>query len=79
MPCLHCQRDRQIQCRGLCAACYKVPAIKAQYPPKKPGGNVRSGAWAKEPTEAELEALIAEQRGRLPEWWRDESTETREK
>lgn len=45
-------------------ACLAERLAKATY--------YRRGERAKEPTEAELEQMIAEQRATLPRWWQSE-------
>lgn len=50
-------------CRGLCQACWKDPMIRPLY---KPHHEYKDDM---EMTEAELDALIAEQRKNLPKWW----------
>lgn len=67
MPnCLHCERRKPARGkRGLCFACYVEPAVRALYP--------RRAKYDVEPTEAELDAMIAEQMKCLPSWWHDES------
>jgi hypothetical protein len=49
--------------RDLCFACFSDPTIRAQYPTAR--GKRQHG----EPTQAELEQMIAEQMQCLPEWW----------
>lgn len=69
MLCPHCQRNTAARNRrGLCARCYSAPAVRSLYPARV----VRP--FDHEPTMAELEALIAEQRKCLPPWW-DQETE----
>lgn len=63
--CRHCGKPGFTRCRGLCYACYKTPAVLALYPSRNPW---RSRA---EPTEAELDALIAERRKAVPAWWEE--------
>ncbi|WP_370290269.1 hypothetical protein [Nocardioides sp.] len=29
--CVHCQRERRIEARGLCGRCYTAPSIREQY------------------------------------------------
>ncbi len=62
--CLHCQRRPAWAARGLCDTCYKTPAIKCLYKAAFRGD--RDGA---DMTMAQLDALEAEQRENLPEWW----------
>jgi hypothetical protein len=58
MKCVHCQRG-PVHRRGLCQACYKKDAVRSLYP----------SAHNPEPTMAELDAIEAEQRKKLPKWW----------
>ncbi len=69
--CQHCGRsDLTIQARQLCSKCYVEPGIREQYaklktkppPPTQP-----------ELTEAELDAMIAEQMANLPDWWHEDT------
>jgi hypothetical protein len=79
-PCRHCTgpiRGRSAP-RGLCWRCYRTPGVWEATPRLKPGPK-RAGEAAqevsptaendREPTAAELEAMIAEQLAALPEWW----------
>ena len=68
MICRHCQRNKAIRPRGLCWKCYYAPGVRDQYAPLTPAG---SYALRREPTEAELDALIAQQSAALPEWWNE--------
>lgn len=64
LPCLHCGRNKSVtRVRGLCSKCYDDRDVRAQYP------DGRSAPREDDPSEAELEALIAEQMQRLPKWW----------
>lgn len=65
-PCRHCGKatSRYNRRRGLCNRCYQIPSIRTQYTPDKPRPH--------EPTEAELDVMIAEQMANLPPWWHDE-------
>lgn len=66
--CRHCTR-RSGKCgRGLCWSCWHNESIRNLYPKADP---VRSDYY--EPTMAELDALIAQQRANLPEWWSKEA------
>lgn len=63
-PCRHCKDNPEgFGCRGMCWKCYKDPKVRTLYPGCKyrPSGP--------EPTEAELEGMIAEQMANLPKWW----------
>lgn len=32
MRCVHCQRNKAVRPRGMCAGCYYSPAVRALYP-----------------------------------------------
>ena len=49
-------------CRKLCGACWRNPVIRVRFPAAHQGKH-------NEPTEEELEAMIAEQMKNLPAWW----------
>lgn len=61
--CQHCHRNKATRPRGLCFGCYLDVAIRSLYPSKTPNRG--------EPTEAELEAMVAERSKpeNLPIWW----------
>lgn len=62
--CLHCREPAGVNVRrGLCRRCYTTAAIRRKYPRDE------SRAPGREPTEEELDAMIAEQRANLPPWW----------
>lgn len=65
--CRHCGRRKPMTGyrRGLCYLCFNDRSIRGQYPTGS--GRTHHG----EPTEAELDALIAEQMKCLPPWWHD--------
>lgn len=66
--CRHCRQRFVNRSRGLCFMCFNDPEIKAQYPSRN------KAATAREPTMAELDAMVAE-RSRpenLPRWWHRE-------
>ena len=67
MPkCIHCENVcEKLRTKGLCPRCYSITAIRKVYP--------RSSA-AKEMTEAELDAMIAERLPTMPEGY-DEQIE----
>lgn len=70
--CRECRRGIQLPRgagRGLCERCYKTPEVRARHPSLAGGPARPRPAPRGEPTEAELDALIAEQMARLPEWW----------
>lgn len=66
VKCLHCKKLRWPQGRNLCPSCHRTPEIRALYPNLRGDGKVHP---REDPTEAELEACIAEQRKCLPKWW----------
>lgn len=70
-PCLHCHQTKDLAGRGLCHSCYGKKGVRCEYPPLngRGGGNY---AHRTEPTEEELEAMIAEQMKNLPPWWEKE-------
>lgn len=74
-PCVHCGKKRPNRPRGLCWQCYYTPGVRELY-----GVRGKFGAYGRrglhEPTEAELEATIAEQRKKLPKWWTREMGNT---
>jgi hypothetical protein len=62
--CVHCSRAGHTVARGLCKKCYGIPAIRVATPVRKRGGYTRNSYH--EPTEAELDALIAAQLPTMP-------------
>lgn len=63
IQCNGCGNIRFHHCRGLCRGCFGDPVIRAKFPPKNAGGICH------EPTEEEVEAIVAEQYNNLPDWW----------
>jgi hypothetical protein len=62
--CLHCRRNKPGHGnRGLCRGCWNDPRVRNRY------REIRATGPTGEPTEAEVEAMVAEQRNRLPAWW----------
>lgn len=61
--CLFCGRKPMTRPRGLCWKCYETPGVRGGFP-KDPASNQPDDMH--EPTEAELEALIAAQRPTMP-------------
>ena len=67
--CCWCRRFRTIQDAGLCRKCLsdkdvrRKLGLKVRNPEEDPTGNM---------SEAELDALIAEQYACLPAWWYEE-------
>jgi hypothetical protein len=68
MQCRHCNRRKVHRPRGLCIVCYYTPEILALYP-----STSKFAPGKPEPTEAELDAMIATQMQCLPDWWGEES------
>lgn len=66
-PCLHCKRTLGWQGRGLCKKCHTTPGVKELYPAMRHAklGSPRDDSA----TDAELDALIAEQYANRPAWW----------
>lgn len=62
--CLHCGTRPASKARGLCFGCYKNRAVRDLYPKRR--AQADGG-----PTEAELDAMIAEQMRpeNLPKWF----------
>ena len=73
-PCKHCRERPGYQARGLCWRCYRDLTVRRLYPQ-----DPRAKRPEHEPTEEELEALIAEQSKpeNLPGWWPEESRRVR--
>lgn len=70
--CRHCNCRKVNRPRGLCWHCYYTPGVRALYPStNKYAPHAARGIT--EPTEAELEAMIAEQMACLPDWWHKEA------
>lgn len=69
-PCRHCGQTRPVAARGLCHPCYETPGRREQYG-KLPCRVVQDSPYGldHEPTEAELDAIIEEQRKCLPANW----------
>lgn len=66
--CRHCNCRKVNRPRGLCWRCYYTPAVRAMYlSTHKFAPHASKGIT--EPTEAELEAMIAEQMQCLRDWW----------
>jgi hypothetical protein len=70
--CRHCGTRQAARPRGLCFPCYGDPLIRELYPTA--GSKF---ATKGEPTEAELEQMIAEQMATLP-GWESEKTKVRD-
>jgi hypothetical protein len=71
--CRHCKMVRWPQGRGLCKTCFYTPGVRTLYPflpMGRPNEWVLKGEGTSDDmTEAELDAVIAEQMACLPEWW----------
>jgi hypothetical protein len=65
MLCRHCQVKPARRARGLCWGCYYAPGVRERYPASARGPQ-------REPTAAEVEATVAEQMQKLPDWWHSE-------
>jgi len=65
MTCQHCGRLQASRPRQLCYKCFPDRNIRNRYPSGNPGAN-GGNKWAGEPTEAEVEALIAAQLPTMP-------------
>lgn len=62
--CRHCNARHINRPLGLCWTCYYMPAVRQLYPSE----SIYTRHYD-EPTEEELDAIIAEQRESLPAWW----------
>ena len=74
LACRHCGAVRWVRARRLCSACYDRPAVRELYPSRRS----RTSGFEREPTEAELDALIAEQMRCLPAWWGESGAKFRQ-
>lgn len=72
MICRHCSKFKANRPRGLCWKCYYTPGVRDLFP------STSKFVGKKEPTQAELDATIAEQMKCLPEWWDKESDTNKE-
>lgn len=61
--CRHCGQRKANRPRGLCWRCYYAPGVKALYP----STSKHAPGKRDEPTEAELDQMIAEQMRCLPD------------
>jgi hypothetical protein len=78
LTCLHCARTMgRLYARGLCSKCYRVRTVRALYPPRGEAGRAGAKGYEPEPTEAEVDALVAEQMANLPDWWSREEARNR--
>lgn len=69
--CRHCGQTRPLQSRGLCWGCYGKPKVRDLYPS---GG---CGDGQGEPTQEEVDRMVAEGLANLPDWWqRDAEKQT---
>lgn len=75
--CAHCKtEDVWLVGRGLCGTCHKKKDIRFQY--KLKNGRTEedtAGDHLPEPTQEELDAMIAERMKNLPAWWRHDTSE----
>jgi hypothetical protein len=72
-PCLHCGLRTGTRPRGLCPKCYDIGSVRERYP------SASNYAPRPEPTEAEIEAMVAEQMACLPPWWDRETRKLAER
>lgn len=88
MRCRHCEARLTSpggRGRGLCPRCFDDEAVRESYPQQKrgpkPGTVYKPRAEETEPTEEELNAMIAEQSKpeNLPHWWAEAERQQREK
>lgn len=68
--CLHCHKNKVNRPRGLCWTCYYTPGVRELFAPGS--GNPKTAKFAgqrgnNEPTEAELDAMIAERLPTMPQ------------
>lgn len=70
-PCAHCKKSHAHRPRGLCWTCYYQPGVKELYPVTSKYAPKSTKEYEPQ-TEAELDAMIAEQRKNLPSWWNEE-------
>ena len=66
--CRHCRERAVNRPRGLCWTCYGKPEVLKQYPP------LTKYEVKPEETDADLDAMIAEQMKNLPDWWEKSCT-----
>ena len=62
--CRHCGEHRREHARGLCQPCHRTPGVRDKYESRQ--GKVNQ---FREPTAAEVEAMIAERMANLPAWY----------
>lgn len=60
--CIHCRRPHRDYRHRLCGRCRSRPELRSRY----------RHMPRREPTEAELDAMIEQQRKNLPSWWKCE-------
>ena len=75
--CRHCGVECCLRARRLCHRCYGDAAVRLSYP-ADPRGCTAAVLAAADPTEAELDALIADrfaemERDGYPAWWDDDT------
>jgi hypothetical protein len=71
LRCRNCDKDKRLYARGLCRHCYTDPDVRNSCDVLTPG--MFEGQHTTEPTEEELDQLIAEQMQNLPPWWREDA------
>ena len=64
--CKHCQKHVGTRPRGLCHRCYLDVTIRKSYPPLSVMGTYAADYEEREPTEEEVEKMIAEQLPTMP-------------
>ena len=75
--CLHCRWRKACSGRGLCRACFNDRTVRYLYRAIRETRPDRRADPTHDMTMAELDALIAEQRKCLPDWWEEESRRMR--
>lgn len=70
--CVHCRKGTVNRPRGLCWTCYYAPGVRDLHPStSKHAPHCPSNGPGREPTMAELDAMVAEQVRNLPDWWHE--------
>lgn len=69
--CGNCKKERMLCGRGLCSYCWHKPEVRVKFPSRQGSRRKDDGRGEREPTMAEVEAVIAEQMRpeNLPAWW----------
>lgn len=71
--CRHCCKKKANRSRGLCWHCYYTPGVRELYT----SGN--KYLHKREATMEELDAMEAEARKNLPDWWHKEGSGARDR